>query len=84
MRSRGRGGGGGGRGRRNMYHATGLQLEMAAVPAPSVPPSAPAENTVEQELAALHAQATATAASLEEIRQRIDEMAATKSQEVSE
>ncbi len=77
-----------------MYHATGLtgwQREMAAeaaapavAPAPPVVPSEPAENTVEQELAALQAQAAATASSLEEIRQRIDEIAATKSQEASE
>ena len=70
-----------------MYQATGLtgwQREMAAEAAPAVPPSEPVETTVEQDLAALQVQAAATAASLDEIRQRIDEIAAAKSQEASE
>jgi hypothetical protein len=87
MAGRGRGGGGRGRGWRNIFFATGLtgwQREMAAEPAAPVPSAAAAESTVEQELAALQAQANATATALEEIRQRIDEIAAAKSQEAAE
>ena len=75
-----------------MFHATGLtgwQRAMAGQPAPAAP-AAPAPATevpqgvVEQELASLHAQADQTAAALEQIRQRIEELAAANSQETTD
>lgn len=91
MGGRGRGGPGGGRGWRNMFHATGLtrwQRAMAAEPAPAPPASAPADRSpevaIEQELASLQAQAQEAAAALEEIRQRIDQIAASRSPEAGD
>ncbi len=79
----GRGAGGqGGRGHRHMFYATGLTgWQRAAANAPDLPPDAtpsqevPPEVPPEEELQALKAQADAAAATLERIRQRIDELA---------
>jgi len=78
---RGRGGRGGGRGWRNMFYATGLTgwqragagfagvpLGAGAGPSGPMPP--------EQELQILKQQAEAAAATLEQVRRRIDELAA--------
>lgn len=75
---------GGGRGWRNMFYATGLtgwQRAGAAAPvgaAPAEPPAAPMHE--EEEIEMLRAQAEAAAATLEQIRARIDEITAAKAQ----
>ena len=79
---RGRGGGGGGgRGWRNMFYATGLtgwQRAEAGV-APVLPQTPPAVDP-QQELQSLAAQADAAAATLEQVRRRIDEITAARAQ----
>lgn len=85
MGGRGRGrGGGGGRGWRNMFHATGLtRWQRAAANEPVAPTTPPAATdlTVEQELASLQAQADEAVTALDQIRQRIDEIATTQARE---
>lgn len=74
-----------------MFHATGLtgwQRAMggqpdAAAPAAPTPTAEVPQGVVEQELASLHAQADQTAAALEQIRHRIEELAAANSQEMT-
>lgn len=87
MRGPGRGGRGGrgpgGRGWRNMFYATGLtgwQRAMADQPEPEPPGAAP-ERHVDEELALLRAQAEETAAALNQIQQRIEEIAASQLRE---
>ncbi len=66
-----------------MFHATGLtgwQRAAAAEPAPT-PPATATEVTEEQELKMLKAQANVAATTLDQIRQRIDEIAAAKSRD---
>jgi hypothetical protein len=73
-----------------MLHATGLTGWQRATatepvvatppPEPTTPPATP-NLTVEQELASLQAQANQAVATLDQIRQRIDEIAATQTQE---
>lgn len=78
---RGRGGGGrGGRGWRNMFYATGLTAwQRAGAVGPmggaAVSPQ-PQTLSPEQELAMLRQQADGAAATLEQIRRRIDELEA--------
>ncbi len=79
-----------------MFYATGLtgwQRAAGGQPAPVAAPVAPVapapvaetpQGVVEQELASLHAQADQTAAALEQIRQRIEELAAANSQETTD
>lgn len=79
----GRGGRGGGRGWRNMFYATGLtgwQRSTATQPTPEAP-VADAERHLQEELASLRVQAEETAAALNQIQQRIEELAASRSQE---
>lgn len=66
-----------------MFYATGLtgwQRSMAAQPMPETP-VADAERHLEEELASLRVQAEETAAALNQIQQRIEELAASRSQE---
>ena len=74
----GQGGGGGRRGRRNMFHATGLtgwQRAAAKVPE-DVTTAASPESPPPTELQMLHAQVEAATATLDQIRQRLGELAA--------
>jgi hypothetical protein len=67
-----------------MCHATGLtgwQRAASAEPAPTPPPANVSEVTEEQELEMLKAQANEAATTLDQIRQRIDEIAAAKSRD---
>ena len=68
----------GGRGCRHRFYATGLtgwQRAGAGVPNVQPAPQPAQEPSPEQELQTLKAEAEAAAASLEHIRQRIDELA---------
>lgn len=71
-----------------MFHATGLtgwQRAMAdepvSTPPATTPPPTTTNVTVEQELASLQAQANEAATALDQIRQRIDEIAAVQPHE---
>jgi hypothetical protein len=81
----GRGGRGGGRGRRNMFYATGLagwQRETAGLAAAGLAAAGTAATTAaaaqaesrEQELETLKKRADDAAATLQQIRKRIDEL----------
>jgi 3-oxoacyl-ACP reductase-like protein len=80
-----------------MFHATGLtgwqrsaDAQSVSTPVPAQPPTpasseaTAAEATVEQELDSLQIQAAQAAATLDQIRRRIDEIAAAKSQDSEE
>ncbi|MBN1908636.1 MAG: DUF5320 domain-containing protein [Pirellulales bacterium] len=71
----GRGGGfGGGRGWRHRFYATGLTgWQRAAAAVPPVAPAQPVE-TREEEIALLRQQAEMLGSSLEQIKQRLDEL----------
>jgi len=76
---RGRGGGGG-RGWRNMFYATGLTGWQRAMGVPVGTAAEPPPVSPEQELQMLKQQAESAAATLEQVRRRIDELTAAKSQ----
>ncbi len=70
---------GAGRGWRNMYYATGLRGWQRFAPAVGVPPVAnvmPPGMTAQEEIQVLKSQADVTAATLEQLRRRIDELTA--------
>lgn len=77
----GGGRGRGGRGRRNMFYATGLTGWQRAAMDAAEPPAATQpqpQEAVQQELEAIKTQAEATAASLDQIRRRIEEIATSR------
>jgi hypothetical protein len=68
---------GAGRGWRNMYYATGLPGWQRFAPAVGVPPVAnltPSGMTAQEEIQMLRSQADAAAATLDQLRRRIDEL----------
>jgi len=74
-------GGRGGRGRRHRFYATGLtgwQRAAMAVPEPPAATDPPQGDSLQQELQMLRTQAEATAATLDQLRQRIEELAASR------
>jgi len=74
----GGGRGRGGRGRRNMFYATGLTGWQRAAMDVAEPPAAmqpPPQEAVQQELEVLKTQVEATAAAIDQIRRRIEEIA---------